>query len=131
MNQSCRNIITLHASRQIGKVPSDSTEGAPSNITPFVPPQAPESVYRLVDSEELAQAAQERLAMKLNRSLLCQLRTEGMPFVRFSVRRIRYDLAACLKWLILRSFEDGQNPKVDPAMLLASFGLNPTPNGAA
>ncbi len=127
-----QKILPLNVSRQIGMAstpaPADKTL---SNVTLFVPPQAPESVFRLVDSEELAQVAHERLAMKLNRSSLCQLRGEGMPFVSLSVRRLRYDLAACMKWLILRSFSEGQNPKVDPAMLLASFGLNPTPNGAA
>jgi hypothetical protein len=84
-----------------------------------------------VDWQELAQATRARLAMKLNRSRLCQLRAEGMPFVSFSVRRIRYDLAACMKWLVLRSFQEGQNPKVDAAKLLASLGLCPNPNDAA
>lgn len=110
---------------------SKQGDGPTSNIIPLVPVKTAEVEFRLVDAPDLILAAQQRLAMRLNRSSLCQLRAAGMPFVRFSTRRIRYDLAACLEWLILRSFREGRNAHVDPIQLLSHFGLCPNPNGAA
>ncbi len=125
-------ILPLQTSGPSRETPSTHpSERPPANVLPLVPAHPDIPGFRLVDASELILAAQQRLAMRLNRSSLCQLRTAGMPFVRFSERRIRYDLAACLEWLILRSFREGQNARVDPIQLLTYFGLCPSPNGAA
>ena len=125
------NIIPLTTSPALATPTAVRQVGTPSNIQVHTSSLYRNTVYRLVNAEELAEAAKERLAIKLNRSLLCQFRDDGMPSVRFSERRIRYDLAACLEWLILRSFRNGHNQRMDPVKLLSDFGLNPAPNGAA
>lgn len=110
--------------------PNAPAQDSPSNIS-FLVPRSGEPTYRLVDGAELIQTVRERLAMKLDRSSLCRLRASGMPFVPFSARQIRYDLATCLEWLILRSYRKDSSGKMDPLKLLASFGLVPDPHGAA
>ena len=131
--KTCKNIAPLEITPASWKMPlsGSAPENSPANITAFVPPKATEQVYRLVDAEELARVAMDRLTIKLNPSVLCQLRAKGLPCIRFSTRRIRYNLPECLEWLILSSIRGGHNPRLDPFKLLNSFGLGSTPNGVA
>lgn len=131
--KNCRNIAPLEITPPSWKVPPSGSapESSPASITAFVPPKATEQVYRLVDAEELARVALDRLTIKLNPSVLCQLRAKGLPCIRFSARRIRYNLTECLEWLILSSIRGGHNPKLDPFKLLNNFGLGSTPDGVA
>jgi len=129
--KTCKNIIPLEIQGQTRQEHSGLPDCHPTNIKAFSPPSLGGPEFRLVDGEELARVAQDRLTMNLNRSVLCRLRAEGMPFVCFSRRRLRYDLAACVKWLIMRSFREGKNSQVDPYKLLERFGLCQTPDGVA
>jgi len=88
--------------------------------------------YRLAYPNELIKIVEEKLAIKLDRSSLCRLRSEGLPHVPLSKRRIRYDLTACIEWLIINRYRKNYSQVIDPLKLLASFGLAAgSPPGAA